>query len=108
MFQLLFRQVPPTPLLTAAVSSINCHTRPSHGRATRSRRRVEAIHFEAQADASDDANAVAGIDSDADAEYETDPEYIVVAPAVAAEPLSVNDIIPDEAGGAVIPNSKTS
>ena len=76
MFQLLFRQVPPTPLLTAAVSSINCHTRPSHGRATRSRRRVEAIHFEAQADASDDANAVAGIDSDADAEYETDPSML--------------------------------
>jgi hypothetical protein len=92
-------------LLTVAVSSINCHTRPSHGRATRSRRRVEAIHLEAQADASDDANAVAGIDSDADAEYETDPEYIAAVPAAAAEPLSVYDVIPDEDGGTVIPHS---
>lgn len=42
--------------------------------------------------------------SDADAEYETDSEHIAAAPAGAAEPLSVYDIIPDEAGGAVIPN----
>ncbi|KAK7937561.1 uncharacterized protein PG986_014429 [Apiospora aurea] len=55
--------------------------------------------------ASDDANAVAGIDSDADAEYETDPEYVAAVPAAAAEPLSVYDVIPDEDGGTVIPNS---
>ena len=46
--------------------------------------------------------------SDADAGYEPDSEYVAAAPAGAAEPLSVYDIIPDEAGGAVIPNSKTS
>ena len=79
--------------------------RPSHGRATRSSCLVEAINFEAQADASDDANAVAGIDSDADAEYETDAEYVVAVPAAAAEPLSVYDVIPHEDGGTVIPNS---
>ena len=49
-------------------------------------------------------NAVAGIGSDADAEYETDPEYVAAVPAAAAEPLSVYDIIPDEDGGTVIPN----
>ncbi|KAK6858989.1 hypothetical protein PG995_004842 [Apiospora arundinis] len=85
--------------------SAACHAGPSHGRATRSSGQVEAIHFEAQADASDDANAVAGIDSDADAEYETDPEYVAAVPAAAVEPLSVYDIIPDEDDGTVIPNS---
>lgn len=66
---------------------------------------VEAIHFEAQADASDDANAVASIDTDADAEHETDPECIAAVAAAAADPLSVYDVIPDEDGGTVIPNS---
>ncbi|KAK6858961.1 hypothetical protein PG995_004814 [Apiospora arundinis] len=87
--------------------SAACHARPSHGRATRSSQ-VEAIHFEAQADASDHANTVAGIDSDADAEYETDPEYVAAVPAAAAEPLSVYDVIPNEDGGTIILNSPTS
>ncbi|KAK7937822.1 uncharacterized protein PG986_014690 [Apiospora aurea] len=42
---------------------------------------------------------------DANAEYETEPEYIAAAPVDAAEPLSVYDAIPDEYGGTVIPNS---
>ncbi|KAK8076798.1 hypothetical protein PG996_002968 [Apiospora saccharicola] len=68
----------PAPLLTAAFSTISrvpCELR--HCRATRSSGQVEAINFEAQADANDDANAVADLDSDADAEYETDPEFLL-------------------------------
>jgi len=45
------------------------------------------------------------VDSDADAKYETDLEYIAAAPVGAAESLSVYDIILDEDGGTVILNS---
>ncbi|KAK7937633.1 uncharacterized protein PG986_014501 [Apiospora aurea] len=85
--------------------SAACHARPSHGRATRSRRHAEAVDFETQPNASDDANADVDVDSDVDAEYESDPEYMGAAPVGAAEPLSVYDIIPDEDGGTVIPYS---
>jgi len=47
------------------------------------------------------------VDSDADAEYEIDPEYIAAAPVGAAESLSVYDIIPDEDGSAIVLNSPT-
>ena len=43
--------------------------------------------------------------SSSENEYETDPEYIAAVPAAEAEPLSVYDVIPDEDGGTVIPNS---
>ena len=39
---------------------------------------TEAVHFEAQSDAND-ANAGIEVDSDADAEYETDPEYLPIS-----------------------------
>ncbi|KAK8011799.1 ribosomal protein L6 [Apiospora arundinis] len=81
--------------------SVTCHARPSHCRTTRSRRHAEAVDFEAQPAASDDANAGVVVDSDAGTEYETDPEYVAAVPAAAGEPLSVYDVVPDEDGGTV-------
>lgn len=59
---------------------------------------VELINFEAPPGARDDVNAVINMDSDADAEYETNPGYIAAVPTGKADTsiLSVYDIIPDE------------
>lgn len=102
---LLLRRVYPTPFLTPQFrQSLACHGRPTHGRATQSRRHVEAVDFEAQLNAND-ANAVEGVDSAADAEYETNPECIAAVPTgtVDISPLSVYGVIPDENGGRDIP-----
>ncbi|KAK7937440.1 uncharacterized protein PG986_014308 [Apiospora aurea] len=55
-----------------------------------------------------DLNRIPTASDDANAEYETDPEYIAAAPVGAAESLSVYDIIPDEDGGTVILHSPHS
>ena len=81
------RQVYPTSV--ADNSNFVNQTKPR--RATRSNRRVEAINFKIEADASHDVNASADINADADAECETDPEYTATAATVTAgaDPVSV-------------------